>query len=55
MRDGDIEKASGGRDDRTIVSDLHDERMIDVHSIFVKVVFWVDGSEGGRSVGWSWR
>ena len=53
--DGDIEEASRGRNDRTIVSELHNEGSVDVHSIFTKAVFGVDGSEGGRSVGWSWR
>ena len=48
-------KALGeGRDDRTIVSELHDERMVDSHSIFIKAVFGVNGSKGGGSVGRSW-
>ena len=35
MRDGDVEEAGWGRDDRTIVSQLYDERAVDVHSILI--------------------
>ena len=55
MSDGDIEEASRGRNDRTIVSELHNKGLVDVHSIFIKAISGVDGGEGGRSVGWSWR
>ena len=34
-RDGDIEEASWGGNDRMIVSKLHDKRTVDIHSIFV--------------------
>ena len=34
-RDRDIEEMSRGRNDRTIVSKLHDKRTVDIHSIFV--------------------
>ena len=52
MSDGDIEEASRGRNDRTIVSELHNKGLVDVHSIFIKAISGVDGGEGGRSVGW---
>ena len=54
-KDGDIEEACRGRNDRTIVAKLHNKGTVDIHSIFVKAVLGVDGSEGGRSVRWSWR
>ena len=47
---GNIEEARWGRNDRTIVAELHDKGMIDIHSIFIQAVFGVDGSEGGRGV-----
>ena len=53
-RDRDVEEASGGRDDRMIISKLHDERTINVDSIFIKAIFGVDSGEGGRSVRRSW-
>ena len=34
-RDGDIEEAGWGGDERTIVSQLYDERAVDVHSILI--------------------
>ena len=54
VRDRDIEETCWSRNDRTIVSELHDKGMVNIHSIFVKAIFRVNGGEGGRSVGWSW-
>ena len=34
-RDRDIEEASRGGDDRTIVSELNNKRTVDIHSIFI--------------------
>ena len=53
-RDRDIEEAHGGRNDWMIVSELHNKGAVEIHSIFVKAVFGIDGSEGGRGVGQSW-
>ena len=53
--DWDIKEVSGSRDDRMIVSKLHNERTIDGHSIFIEAIFRVYGSEGRGSVRWSWR
>ena len=46
----DMEEASQGGEDRTIVAKLYYERTIGVHGIFVQAVFRVDGSEGGGCV-----
>ena len=35
MRDGDIKEARGGRNNRTIVSELYDKRAIGIYSILV--------------------
>ena len=55
MSNGDIKEVSGSRDDRMIVSKLHNERTIDGHSIFVEAIFRVYGGEGRGSVRRSWR
>ena len=34
-RDGDIKEVRGGRNNRTIVSELYDKRAIGIHSILV--------------------
>ena len=54
-RDGNIEEVSRSGDDRMIVSELHDERTIDSHSIFIKAIFGVNSGKRGGSVGRSWR
>ena len=54
-RNGDVEEACWGRNDRTIVSELYDKRPVDVDSVFIQAVFGVNGGEGRRGVGWSWR
>ena len=51
--DGDIEEASGGRDDWTIVANSHDKGLVVCYCVFIQAVFGVDGSEGGRDIGWS--
>ena len=50
MRNGNIEEARWGRNDRTIVSELYDKGPVDVHSVFIQAVFGVNGSEGRRGV-----
>ena len=54
-RNGDVEEARWGRNDRTIVSELYDKRPVDVHSVFIQAVFGVNSGEGRKGVGWSWR
>ena len=54
-RNGDIEEARWGRNDRMIVSKLYDKRPVDVHSVFIQAIFGVNGGEGRRGVRWSWR
>ena len=52
---GDVEEMSGGRDDRAIVANLYDKRLIVGYCVFIQAVFWVDGSKRGRSIGWGRR
>ena len=53
-RDGNVEEAGRSGNDRTIVTESHDERSVDSYSIVVKAVFGVDGGKRGRSVKRGW-
>ena len=49
--DWDIEKASWGREDWTIITELYYERTIGVHRIFIQAVFRIDSGKRGRGIG----
>ena len=53
-RDGNIKEVSRSGNDGTIVTELHNERMVDRHSIFIKAKFGVNGGKRGRSVRRGW-